>query len=152
MTYQIVCEHVNYALGKTRMQVKKQKDTLIWIHVYINLLRILKSSCQQHPQYIPYHHCPSPPHDHKYSQYCYKTLIEKIKVSSFHMTYNLVIIFNMYPLFLLISLCFELIPHKTRQNKLVLSWNESNFFLLPQCNLKTKHVLLDMIILTGKIG
>ena len=35
MMYQIVCGHVNYALGKTRMQVKKkQKDTLFWIHVY----------------------------------------------------------------------------------------------------------------------
>jgi len=43
MMYQIVCGHVNYALGKTRMQVKKnQKDTLFWIHVYINLLKILK--------------------------------------------------------------------------------------------------------------
>jgi hypothetical protein len=28
MMYQILCGHVNYALGKTRMQVKKQKDTL----------------------------------------------------------------------------------------------------------------------------
>ena len=35
MMCQILCEHVNYALGKTRMQVKKQKDTLFWIHVYI---------------------------------------------------------------------------------------------------------------------
>ena len=43
MMYQILCGHVNYALGKTRMQVKKQKDTLFWIHVYINLLKILKS-------------------------------------------------------------------------------------------------------------
>ena len=25
---------------------KKQKDTLFWIHVYINLLKILKSYCQ----------------------------------------------------------------------------------------------------------
>jgi hypothetical protein len=41
-----LCGHVNYALGKTRMQVKKQKDTLFWIHVYINLLKILKSYCQ----------------------------------------------------------------------------------------------------------
>jgi hypothetical protein len=41
MMYQILCGHVNYALGKTRMQVKKnQKDTLFWIHVYINLLKI----------------------------------------------------------------------------------------------------------------
>ena len=32
--YQILCGHVNYALGKTRMQVKKkQKDTLFFIHV-----------------------------------------------------------------------------------------------------------------------
>ena len=47
MMYQILCGHVNYALGKTRMQVKKkQKDTLFWIHVYINLLKILKSYCQ----------------------------------------------------------------------------------------------------------
>jgi hypothetical protein len=46
MMYQILCGHVNYALGKTRMQVKKQKDTF-WIHVYIiNLLKILKSYCQ----------------------------------------------------------------------------------------------------------
>jgi hypothetical protein len=44
--YQILCGHVNYALGKTRMQVKKQKDTLFWIHVYINLLKIVKSYCQ----------------------------------------------------------------------------------------------------------
>ena len=44
MMYQILCGHVNYALGKTRMQVKKKKDTLFWIHVYINLLKILKSS------------------------------------------------------------------------------------------------------------
>ena len=43
MMYQILCGHVNYALGKTRMQVKKQKDNLFWIHVYINLLKILKS-------------------------------------------------------------------------------------------------------------
>jgi hypothetical protein len=47
MMYQILCGHVNYALGKTRMQVKKkQKQTLFWIHVYINLLKILKSYCQ----------------------------------------------------------------------------------------------------------
>ena len=46
MSYQILCGHVNYALGKTRMQVKKKKDTLFWIHVYINLLEILKSYCQ----------------------------------------------------------------------------------------------------------
>jgi hypothetical protein len=26
-----LCGHVNYALGKTRMQVKKQKDTLFWL-------------------------------------------------------------------------------------------------------------------------
>ena len=45
MMYQILCGHVNYALGKTRMQVKKQKDTLFWMHVYINLLKILKSYC-----------------------------------------------------------------------------------------------------------
>jgi hypothetical protein len=44
MMYQILCGHINYALGKTRMQVKK--DTLFWIHVYINLLKILKSYCQ----------------------------------------------------------------------------------------------------------
>jgi hypothetical protein len=37
MMYQILCGHVNYALGKTRMQVKKKK---------INLLKILKSFCQ----------------------------------------------------------------------------------------------------------
>jgi hypothetical protein len=43
---QILCGQVNYALGKTRMQVKKQKDTLFWIHVHINLLKILKSYCQ----------------------------------------------------------------------------------------------------------
>jgi hypothetical protein len=43
MMYQILCGHVSYALGKTRMQVEKQKDTLFWIHVYINLLKILKS-------------------------------------------------------------------------------------------------------------
>jgi hypothetical protein len=46
MMYQILCGHVNYALGKTRMQVKKLKDTLFWIHVYINLLKILKLYCQ----------------------------------------------------------------------------------------------------------
>jgi hypothetical protein len=32
MMYQILCGHVNYALGKTRLWVKKnQKDTLFWI-------------------------------------------------------------------------------------------------------------------------
>jgi hypothetical protein len=31
--YQILHGHVNYALGKTRMQVKK-KDTLFWIRLY----------------------------------------------------------------------------------------------------------------------
>ena len=41
MMYQLLCGHVNYALGKTRMWVKK-KDTLFWIHVYINLLKIFK--------------------------------------------------------------------------------------------------------------
>ena len=40
MMYQILCGHVNYALWKTRMQVKKQKDTLFWIHVYINLSNV----------------------------------------------------------------------------------------------------------------
>ena len=45
--YQILCGHINYALGKTRMWVKKtQKDTLFWIHVYINLRKILKSYYQ----------------------------------------------------------------------------------------------------------
>ena len=56
MMYQILCGHVNYALGKTRMQVKKQKDTLFWIHVYINLLKILKSYCQQYQEWLPLLH------------------------------------------------------------------------------------------------
>jgi hypothetical protein len=44
MMYQLLCGHVNYALGKTRMPVKKnKKDTLFWIHVYINILKIIKS-------------------------------------------------------------------------------------------------------------
>ena len=34
MMYQILCGNVNYALGKTRMQVKKQKDNLFWIRLY----------------------------------------------------------------------------------------------------------------------
>ena len=38
------CGHINYALGKTRIQFKKkQKDNLFWNHVDINLLKILKS-------------------------------------------------------------------------------------------------------------
>ena len=49
--YQILCGHVNYALGKTRnASIKKTKKTLynlFWIHVNINLLKILKSYCQQ---------------------------------------------------------------------------------------------------------
>ena len=29
MMYQILCGHVNYALGKTRMQVKKQRQFIL---------------------------------------------------------------------------------------------------------------------------
>jgi hypothetical protein len=35
MMYQILCGHVNYALGKTRMQVKKTKKTLYFGFMFI---------------------------------------------------------------------------------------------------------------------
>jgi hypothetical protein len=35
MMYQILCGHVNYALGKTRMQVKKKKKTLYFGFMFI---------------------------------------------------------------------------------------------------------------------
>jgi len=44
MMYQILCGHVNYALGKTRMQVIKK--IRLYFGSTINLLKILKSYCQ----------------------------------------------------------------------------------------------------------
>ena len=35
MMYQILCGHVNYALGKTRMQAKKNKNTLYFGFMFI---------------------------------------------------------------------------------------------------------------------
>jgi hypothetical protein len=80
MMYQLLCGHVNYALGKTRMPVKKnKKDTLFWIHVYINILKIIKSYLQYIASlvYSKSSHCPPPPHHHHHNQYCYKTHIAK---------------------------------------------------------------------------
>jgi hypothetical protein len=41
MMYQILCGHVNYALGKTRMQVKKTKKKTLYL-VLIQIIVILK--------------------------------------------------------------------------------------------------------------
>ena len=80
MMYQILCGHVNYALGKTRMQVKKQKDNLFWIHVYINLLKILKSYLTV-KSILSIFHIIITVHLLLLliiiNQYCYKTLIAK---------------------------------------------------------------------------
>jgi hypothetical protein len=100
MMYQILCGHVNYALGKTRMQVKKQKDNIFWIHVYINLLKILKSYLTVNSILSIFHIIITV---HLLlliitTNIVIRVLLQKLMVSELLcVTYNLVIVFNMYP-------------------------------------------------------
>ena len=81
------------------MQVKKQKDTLFWIHV--NLLKILKSYCQF--SILSIFHIIITVHLPLLiiitTNIVIRLLYQKLMVSALRVTYNLVIIFNMYPLF-----------------------------------------------------